>query len=115
MILTLGNKCLRLQVKRRVLSDRDGNRDAGPDAFDFKESFTTSNLFKEIEIPKTGYIFQPNQLYIFSGDGILNTAEFFNQQLELIGVTYKELNAKQYILEFKFPIKLYQTSSIFFN
>lgn len=112
MILTLGDSFHRLQVKRRTCSE---GKDIGIDAFDFTDHINIQKLYKQVPIPKTGYIFQPNQTYIFQGDGVVNTLENFNQQLTLLGVTLRIVNRLQYILEFKYPVKMYPQSSVFLN
>jgi hypothetical protein len=108
MILTLGKKCLRLQTKFR-----EGTKQV--DAFDFKETFFLSdNELREIEIGAGGYIFKPNQVYLFQiDDGRFNHDSFFNPDLKMIGVRYAKINELQYSLQFTFPVKLYEDSSIF--
>ncbi len=114
MILTPGNKFWRLQTKVRKGSSKE------IDAFDFNEKdalFHSSRdlLLQEMEFPETGYIFKPSQQYIFVGDGVLNTAEWFNPTLKLLGVQFNPINAKDYILSFKFPVKLYNDTSLFIS
>lgn len=109
MILTLGQKCLRLQTKLR-----EGVKQI--DAFDFTEVFVPSEHFKEISIPDSGYIFKPQQVYLFKVPhtvSALNHETFFNRELKKIGVVYVPLNETEYILTFTFPVKLYPDSSIF--
>lgn len=109
MILTLGEKCLRVQTKMR-----DNVKQI--DAFDFTENFIPSEHLKEILIPQSGYIFKPEQLYIFRVDkkiSALNHDSFFNSELKKIGVTYENINEYEYSLSFIFPVRLYSDSSIF--
>lgn len=109
MILTLGSKCLRLQTKLRENVKQI-------DAFDFTEFFVPSEHFKEIEVPDSGYIFKPNQIYLFKmnhSTSALNNEVFFNPELKKIGVTYKWVNETEYILSFLFPVKMYPDSSVF--
>lgn len=108
MILTLGKKCMRLQTKFR-----EGTKQV--DAFDFTESFFLGeNELREIEIARGGYIFKPNQVYIFQiDDSRLNHESFFNPDLKMLGVRYTKINELQYSLQFTFPVKLYQDTSLF--
>lgn len=109
MILTLGNKCLRVQTRLR-----EGVKQI--DAFDFTENFVPSEHLKEIEIADSGYIFKPAQVYIFKVDkrvSALNHESFFNSELKKIGVSYQNINETEYSLSFIFPVKLYPDSSIF--
>jgi len=112
MILSLGNNFYRLKLQFR--KDRKGI-----EAFDFFEGSELENShdffenFDNIEIPKTGYFFKPDQLYVFRGDGIYNSANNLNKRLKALGIKYTELTNTDYILDFKFPVKLYRDTSVF--